>query len=53
MKKHVPWILAGVGILLFVKYIVLGLIAWDKIFHPQRIEPPTSPFLTPFFGLLG
>lgn len=51
--KHLPWILAGVGLLLFVKYIVFGLTTWDGIFHPQRTEPASSPFLKPFVGLFG
>lgn len=53
MKNCLLWFFAGIGLLLFVKYVVFGLTAWDKTFHPQRTEPATSPFLKPFFGLFG
>ena len=53
MKSHLLWLAAGVLLLLFVKYLVFGLTKWDGIFHPQRTEPASSPFLKPFLGLLG
>ncbi|HEV2435745.1 MAG TPA: hypothetical protein VG077_07080 [Verrucomicrobiae bacterium] len=52
-KKDALWILAGVGLLLFVKYVIFGLLKWDAIFHPARIEPSSSPFLKPLFGLFS
>ncbi|MDE2100745.1 MAG: hypothetical protein KGL39_26100 [Patescibacteria group bacterium] len=51
--KPLLWLLAGVGLLLFVKYLVFGLTKWDALFHPQRTEPAGSPFLKPWLGIFG
>jgi hypothetical protein len=42
---------AGIALLLLVKYVVIGLDAWDGCFHPGRIEPDSlmafrKPLLT-------
>ncbi|MDE3068613.1 MAG: hypothetical protein KGJ60_13845 [Verrucomicrobiota bacterium] len=43
--------LLGVGILLFVKYIVFGLKEWNAWLHPDRKDNPQSVFYRPFLGL--
>ncbi len=46
------YMLLGIGLLFFVKYVLFGLDKWDGIFHPERTEPKDSPFLKPLFGLI-
>ncbi|MDG6998423.1 MAG: hypothetical protein JRN15_04835 [Nitrososphaerota archaeon] len=46
------WFIAlGIAALLLVKYVFFGLDEWDKIFHPDRIDNPGSPFYFPFLGV--
>ena len=45
--------LYGIALLLIVKYVVVGLKAWDGTLHPGRTEDPKSPFLQPLLGLAG
>lgn len=45
------WFMAlGIAALLLVKYIFFGLDEWDKMFHPDRMDNPGSPFYFPFLG---
>ena len=48
-KKYLAGALGGIAALLVVKYLVIGLIEWDSLFHPGRTEPSNSHFL---YGLL-
>lgn len=44
-------IVLGVGGLLALKYLVIGLCAWDHVLHPGRIEPPSlRAFMKPFLA---
>lgn len=50
MDSKIKWMIAGVIVLLILKYVVFGLAAWDAALHPTRKEDPASPFLKPFLG---
>lgn len=44
-------ILFGIAGLLALKYLVVGLCAWDQAFHPGRIEPASlTAFYKPFLA---
>lgn len=52
--SHLEAIAEGVIALLFVKYILTGLLLWNRIFHPGRKEGKRmKPFFYPFLGLFG
>jgi hypothetical protein len=40
-------VIAGIGLLLVIKYGVIGLDAWNSTFHPGRKDAP-GPFSKPF-----
>lgn len=46
-------VIAGVLLLLVVKYVVFGLDNWDAAFHPGRTEPADSPWRKPLLGILS
>ncbi len=50
MRERILWAGIGIAALLAVKYLVLGLLRWDKLFHPGRTEPANSAFLNGLFG---
>jgi len=46
-------LVAGIGGLLALKYLVVGLCAWDRALHPGRVEPASLvAFEKPFLGNL-
>jgi hypothetical protein len=47
------WMVAGVVVLLLLKYVVFGLDAWDGVLHPDRIEPADSPWRNPLLGVFS
>lgn len=53
MSDPIKFAILGIVILLLVKYVILGLNAWDFVFHLERIEPQNSIFLKPLLGILG
>jgi hypothetical protein len=51
--KYLIGALAGIGGILALKYLVVGLCAWDQTLHPGRIEPASlRAFQKPFLGNL-
>jgi hypothetical protein len=54
---RVDWraVLAGVVLLLVVKYALVGLRGWNELFHPGRVESGgwESSFESPLLGVLG
>lgn len=46
------YMLAGIALLLILKYFIFGLDIWDSVLHPNRIEPLDSPFRKPLLGLI-
>lgn len=45
--------IVGIGLLLTVKYIVVGLKNWDAALHPDRTDDPAGIFYCPFLRLFG
>jgi len=37
------WFFAGIGSLLFAKYVLFGLDRWNGVLHPGRKEPAGMP----------
>ena len=51
-KEHVLWFFYGWVAILFLKYIVFGLTAWNNLFHPGLIPAPNQQaYLQPFLGI--
>ena len=48
--KAILLILLGVGLLLLVKYPIVGLSAWNGFFHPGRVESANQKFMSPLMG---
>lgn len=45
---------AGAGLLLAVKYVIVGLDAWNGTLHPGRHEDPSlTRFGKPFLGVFS
>ena len=48
------WMLAGIALLLVLKYCIFGLDAWDGALHPGRTEPLSlNRYRKPLLGLVG
>lgn len=43
----------GVGILLAIKYVIVGLRNWNATFHPDRQDNPSGLFYCPLLRLAG
>ncbi|HMD53859.1 MAG TPA: hypothetical protein VKJ65_04850 [Phycisphaerae bacterium] len=53
-KKDAVWFFLGWFAILFLKYIVFGLTAWNNIFHPGLITAPNQqPYLLPWLGIFS
>lgn len=53
-KDHLMWFFLGWFAILFLKYVVFGLTAWNNIFHPGLIPAPNQqPYLLPWFGIFN
>ena len=48
--RDLTFVALGIGVLLLVKYVVVGLVAWNLFLHPLRTDP-NSAFSQPFLGL--
>lgn len=52
--RQIGWIIAGAGALLAVKYVIVGLDAWNDTLHPGRFEDQSlSRFAKPFLGVFS
>ncbi len=45
-------VVTGAAALLFVKYCVFGLKAWNGNLHPEREDMPYGRFYCPLFGAI-
>lgn len=53
-KDHVWYFFLGWFAILFLKYIVFGLIAWNNLLHPGLVTAPNQqPYLYPFLGIFN
>jgi hypothetical protein len=53
-KDHVWYFFLGWAAILGLKYVVLGLTAWNNLFHPGLIPAPNQQaYLQPFFGIFS
>lgn len=52
-KTLIAGAVAGVAVLLVVKYVIVGLKAWNAALHPGRQDDPTGIFYCPFLRLTG
>ena len=56
-QKELQWFLIGLVTLWVIKYMVVGLAAWDGFFHPERFQAdtmgPYKCFAKPLLGILG
>lgn len=51
-RTKIEFFVLGWVAVLFIKYIVFGLTAWNNIFHPGLIPAPNQqPYLQPFLGI--
>ena len=54
MIRDLFWFVLGWASILFLKYIVFGITAWNDILHPGLIPAPNQqPYLEPFLGLFS
>jgi hypothetical protein len=54
MDCEAKCLLAGVALLLLLKYVIFGLDAWNGFLHPGRTEPDSlNAFDKPLLGVLG
>jgi hypothetical protein len=53
--KWLFFFLLGFGTVYLLKYVVFGLYAWNRAFHPGRIEHQSTLFYfgKPFFGVFN
>jgi hypothetical protein len=51
-ETFIAGMLAGAGLLLLVKYGIVGLDAWNSVFHPERNDP-AGAFSKPLLGVLS
>jgi hypothetical protein len=53
-KNDVWWFFLGWFAILFLKYIVFGLTAWNNIFHPGLVPAPNQQaYLLPWLGIFN
>ena len=53
-KDHLLYFFLGWFAILFLKYIVFGLTAWNNIFHPGLITAPNQQeYLQPWLGIFN
>jgi hypothetical protein len=53
-KQDAWFFFLGWVAILFLKYIVFGLIAWNNVFHPGLITAPNQqPYLQPWLGIFS
>lgn len=51
---RVKWFLIGWAAVLIIKYVVVGLDAWNAALHPGLvIAPNQAAFRRPLFGIFG
>lgn len=54
MQVKLWYFLLGWASILFLKYIVFGITAWNNALHPGLIPAPNQqPYLKPFLGIFG
>jgi hypothetical protein len=52
-KTLIAGAIGGIAVLLVVKYVVVGLKAWNAALHPGRQDDPTGIFYCPLLRLTG
>jgi hypothetical protein len=53
-RTKIIYFAAGWLVLLLIKYVVFGLMAWNNIFHPGLIPAPNQQqYLQPFLGIFS
>jgi hypothetical protein len=54
MKTKTEFLILGFVALLVIKYLVVGLDAWNGVFHPDRVEGKSlDAFRKPLLGVAG
>lgn len=57
MNPKLQWFLIGLVTLWILKYMVIGLGEWDRLFHPERLpgdsSGPYKAFVPPLLGIFG
>ena len=51
---RVKWFLIGWASVLLLKYVVVGLTAWNNVLHPGLLPAPNQQaYLKPWLGIFG